>query len=393
MALAEHSASGTAAAFAYQFERALHWLAKGPSGSIVGIETDDDVAIRGEHGHKTLEQVKHSIQAGSHSFGDRSRDLWNTLATWVEAMQGGELVPDKVRLMMVTNKVVLAGIAHQISAATTPNQVEACVLALKSAAKNSPKEIESLCQRVLAPSADDSLRIVVRHCELLDKSTGSAGEDLRKETISFLQLPEWGLNDAGSIADELLGWLATIALKAWQANTPFWIKRDNFANQLHAILDRRKRVIQRELSENLLPIADEALGTERARTFVKQLHLVTDDEDHVDVAIRDFIRCSQEKTRLSMEGNVTDEDWLAFEAALLTRWQRIRIRVMGMKKSHPEEVIGFEILCDTTMEYREKLAGIDTEQCYLTAGTYHRMADAIAIGWHPRYGDLLEGKK
>mgnify|MGYP001578657701 CR=1 FL=1 len=39
--------------------------------------------------------------------------------------------------------------------------------------------------------------------------------------------------------------------------------------------------------------------------------------------------------------------------------------------------------------YREKLAGSDTEQVYLTSGTYHRLADMIRVGWHPRFRELM----
>jgi len=47
MSLNQHSAAGSNAGFNYQFERALYWLASSPAGSTIGIETDDDVAVRG----------------------------------------------------------------------------------------------------------------------------------------------------------------------------------------------------------------------------------------------------------------------------------------------------------------------------------------------------------
>ena len=75
-----HSAPGPSAGYGYQIERALYWLARSPAGAAVGIETDDDVAVR--NGTKSLlEQDKHSIAAGAEPFGDRSRDLWNTLTS------------------------------------------------------------------------------------------------------------------------------------------------------------------------------------------------------------------------------------------------------------------------------------------------------------------------
>ncbi len=46
---------------------------------------------------------------------------------------------------------------------------------------------------------------------------------------------------------------------------------------------------------------------------MRQLHFISDDETVVDTAIREFIRCAIEKARLSKEGNITDDDWNAFE--------------------------------------------------------------------------------
>lgn len=81
MSLKHHSAPGSIAGFTYQFERALFWLAQSPSGFTIGVETEDDVAIAGADGSQLLEQDKHSIRDTAKPFGDRSKDLWNTLET------------------------------------------------------------------------------------------------------------------------------------------------------------------------------------------------------------------------------------------------------------------------------------------------------------------------
>jgi hypothetical protein len=178
-------------------------------------------------------------------------------------------------------------------------------------------------------------------------------------------------------------------MSAWQQNHPAWIERDHFVNQLHAIIGRRKREVARERAELLIPVADEHIGREKGRPFVKQLHLVTDDDAAVDTAIREFIRCNIEKARLSREGDITDRDWSAFEDTLLSRWNKIRSRVIRMKGGTDESDIGFEIFTETTENHKERLAGSETEQVYLTSGTYHRLADLLRVGWHPRYETLM----
>ena len=92
MSLSQHSAAGANAGFSYQFERAMYWLAKSQAGSVIGVETDDDVAVRGPGDARLLEQNKHSIRDDGEPFGDRSKDLWNTLAVWVEALDSKEVM-------------------------------------------------------------------------------------------------------------------------------------------------------------------------------------------------------------------------------------------------------------------------------------------------------------
>ena len=87
MSLSDHSAPGSNAGFSFQFERALDWLAISSAGSLVGVETDDDIAVRGADGTQILEQDKHSIQKDAEPFGDRSKDLWNTLRIWIAALE------------------------------------------------------------------------------------------------------------------------------------------------------------------------------------------------------------------------------------------------------------------------------------------------------------------
>jgi len=185
-------------------------------------------------------------------------------------------------------------------------------------------------------------------------------------------------------------------MSAWEGLQPAWVDHQHFIDQFHAILAKRNRQIVRERAALLIPVPDDTVGSEKGRRFVKQLYLITDDDVLIDIAIREFIRCNIEKARLSKEGNVTDDDWKAFRDTLVARWEKIRSRVKRMKSGNDETDVGFELFTETTEDYREKLAGSDTEQVYLTSGTYHLLADLLTVGWHPRYEvlmkELLEGR-
>lgn len=389
MSLSDHSAPGSNAGFSFQFERALYYLSQCSAGSVVGIETDDDVAVRGQDSTQILEQDKHSIQKDGEPFGDRSKDLWNTLAIWLEALDASEVMGGTTLFLMVTNKTLPDCVARKLAEAKSEEEIDESIAALERVCVDPPKGIQLKVERVMRPASRKNLRKLIARCRLADGAQDAAGEGLRAKTIGHLQLPDWCAASAGSIVDELLGWMHRTALTSWQEQQPAWIRREHFVNQLHAIIDLRKRKISRERAAHLIPIGDDKIGKEKGSRFVKQLHLITEDDNVVDTSIREFIRCNIEKLRLSAEGNITDDDWLAFESTLFARWEKIRARIVRMQQGESEENIGFSIFTDTSESHCEKLAGSETEQVYLTAGTYHRLADMLRVGWHPRFEELM----
>ena len=389
MSKRSHSAPGPNAGYGYQFERALYWLARNPAGAVVGIETEDDVAIR-SGATSLLEQDKHSILAGAEPFGDRSKDLWNTLSIWLDAIEESRVEVETTRFLMVTNKELPECLAKAIGAATSAEEADECIAGLERAAEAPPEKTAPLVNRVLRSESRDTLINLIQNTELVDAASGAAGPQVRSDTIANLPLPSWAAATAESILNELAGWVHSCTLAAWRERKPAWIARDHFINYLHAVLDNRKRKIIRERAEYLIPVSDDAVGGAKGRQFVRQLFLVTEDPVLVDSAIRDFIRCNIEKLRLSSEGNITDEDWKAFQVALCSRWEKIRARIMRLKQQDPPGDVGFEILTETTENYRERLAGSETDQVYLTSGTYHLLADLLEVGWHPEYSQLIE---
>lgn len=384
-----HTAAGAAAGFDYQFERALYWLVQSPAGAVVGIETDDDVAVVEATG-SLREQDKHSNRESAKPFGDSSEDLWNTLAIWLDAVENGHVQVETTRFLMVTNKTLPDCIFKRIGSIETQAEISACIADLEKVHESPPDHISKLVDRVMRSESRATLRALLAKVDSVDASDVTHGAELRRKTIGYLQLPDWCSSAADSILDELRGWLHKVVLATWEQSQPAWVQRNHFVNQLYAIIERRKRQMCRERAETLIPVTNDIVGQEKGRPFVKQLYLVTDDDALVEISIRDYIRCNIEKIRLSREGNVTDEDWTAFQQALQTRWGKIRARVIRMKAGALEHDVGFEIFTETTEGYREKLAGTDTEQVYLTSGTYHRLADLLSVGWHPRYLDLIK---
>ena len=97
--MTSHTAPGQAAGYMFQPERALYWLATSPALT-VGIETEDDVVVHLQNGSSVREQDKSTI-SGRVPFGDRSKDLWNTLGIWVDAASAKQIDLETCLLLLV----------------------------------------------------------------------------------------------------------------------------------------------------------------------------------------------------------------------------------------------------------------------------------------------------
>ena len=206
-----HSVPGTVAGFDYQFERALYWLAQSPAGAVIGIETDDDVAVHTPN-ESLFEQDKHSNQDKGKPFGDRSSDLWNTLAIWLDAIEKKDVTIETTRFLMVTNKTLPDCIFKQIGRAETESEITACIKTLGKAGLDPPDEISSLVKRVMRSNSRGVLRDLLARVDSVDASDATGGAELRRKTIELLPLPDWCASTADSILDELRGWLHKVVL-------------------------------------------------------------------------------------------------------------------------------------------------------------------------------------
>ena len=386
MTLAAHTAAGQAAGYLFQPERALFWLAKCPAGSVVGVETEDDVAVRLLDGSVIHEQQKHSVQPDHSPFGDRSKDLWNTLDIWLGACETGEIDLDRTHLWLTTNKVLPDCLVRRIGLSSR-NLDNTCVADLRRAGINPPGALKRVFDHVLAAS-DQLLKRLLGRIQVADGSQPTSGIALRAEISSLLHLPQSIAWDG--LLDQLAGWLYNQILAAWRGGKPALIPREAFDRQYHRLLTVHRHRPRQADPEHLVPVTAAEVQQHRNHVFVNQLLAVTltEPEDEVMDAICDFVRCSKERFRLSNEGDLTDADLRAFEDNLKRRWKqscRSHCDAKPLSRRAARD-LGYKILMDA-VGHREALGGIEQEP-YVSVGTYHRLADNLAVWWNPHFGGI-----
>ncbi|MCY7559762.1 MULTISPECIES: ABC-three component system protein [Paenibacillus] len=365
---------------------------------MIGIETDDDVARIAKEGEANVyEQDKHSI-SDNIPFGDHSKDLWNTLCIWLRAAAKPEFDLDNVEFHLVTNKVIMDGIVISIAEAKSDKDCESCVNALKALAKNVPQGVRKYAEEVCQYD-NETLKKFVKRVVLSDANNNSYGNKLKEEIKSLLHVSD--ILPFEEIYNSLLGWVHNTAMNCWRNSMPAWLSRDKFTDYYQKLLSRYSLKRFDETDQSLIPLSLVDKEAQYNELFVRQLYLLAleKNDDILISSIEDYLRCSYERTRFSIEGDITKEELERFDQNLIDRWKIIFSQFERKYKRSLKtcsditelgEDIGFDILSET-LNHREPLANQPTEQYYLTRGSYHRLANSkkLILGWHPEYKTLL----
>lgn len=394
----KHSASGSMSGYLFQPERALYWLVCSSSGSLIGIETEDDIVRQAQEDYElnVREQAKHSISSNI-PFGDHSKDLWNTLGIWLQDIMAGTVDINTTQFQMVTNKNVESGFVLELDLAKEPNQIAQCISKLRQIASVTPNGIKKYVDRVVSYN-DDTLGALIKQIVLCDGKGGSFGDEAIKEIKSKLLVPNHV--PFYEVYNSLLGWIHSTAMHCWRTGIPAWLSRDAFINYYQKIISRYETHSFIETPKALITVTDSEREEHANAVFVRQLYLLAIEEQGnllID-AIDDFLMSSSERIRLSVLGDVTKDDMDKFDEALIERWKLIHaLYKQKYKRAQKQqddivslgEDFGFEVLTQT-LNHREQLAGQQTEQYYLTRGSYHRLANSKDVGWHPDYIILIK---
>ena len=375
----------TAAGFDFQFQRALFDLINANNGDVIGIETLDDVAIISADGTLTLEQDKFTTGETGTVYGDKTHNLLNTLSTWLAAALSGEIDCNTTRFYLVTNVKCVTGLVKDISACAVEDVARNIVSRIRDLGSKS-QEFQSLITLLNMPGAEILLSTICIHAKLIE----SQG-DIALKVQDALPVEKTYAASRPHIYKTLLGWMHDSAFAAWGKRRPFLVAKQHYINELGAIKDRLRRELKREKPPREIPVTQAEIDGLSGQMFVRQIELVSDDKDESYDARADFLRCITEKSRLSEEGEILKQDWLDFDDELKDRWEKIfRHKNRLRPPERTEKDVGYDIM-NTTLKGQDevKLAGSSITYQYLTRGTYHRLSDALKVGWHPKFKGLL----
>lgn len=386
------SASASAAGYCYQFVRALHRIFRSPHPQTrFGIETADDVEelVPTASGVLQVSEQDKLTTGSKNPLQDSSKNLWNTLRNWLDALDQARLKYAHLQFVIVTNKPIVEGsLADKLSTAQTSESIADVIILLRQQASSMSGETAEIAAKV-AGFSDEALGYLIERLKVIDDVGVGA---LKQEVINALQLPEGVDEYHERIYEGLLGYLISGCLEVWSAGGQYWTTAETFFTQKHALLTSyQQRSLQPLSQDETDHEAFAQMRSDMALPFLDQLRNLEIPDWFLNEELGHFWAAYSERTRLLKAGSVLLDDFDAAEKVLFNRWKSIiTSRALTVRKP-PDELVTddlYEVYRNTSSPERfdMKIGRVQSDQRYLYLGTYHFLANAEGtrhpIYWH-----------
>ena len=379
-----HDASASATGYLFQCRFALllglQATIDTPNLSI-SIEKFDDISFDDGDTPAELIQTKHHLGKNG-SLTDASIDLWKTLLIWSKRVAADVDAPFRTRFTLLTTGLAPEGSAASFLRMRERNEVEADKR-LCATAESSKNETNKPAYAAYK-SLPEALRLsFLRAVSILDGSPNII--DVREEILRELhRAAERAQVD--KLAERLEGWWFGVVIKALTGTGP--------ASIPVLAIETRVDELREEFKRSALPIDYKASKPPPAvvaeldkRMFVRQLRRIRVGPPRIEFAVRDYYRASEQRSRWAREDLLLDGEIEAYEQDLVEAWEpRFEAMHDELSSSCPPEkriALGQNLFKWVEQEANFPLRSL--REKFLTHGSYHILANRLAVGWHPDF--------
>ena len=376
--------------FSLQVSRMLDHLLRSGPGAIVSLEVFADSGIELPGGTVVAEESKSRTSASAgNPISDRSEDFWKTIRNWVEAVQVGILDARATRFRLRLSKPFAGTIAERFATASSQGEARSAIDQArrlffkddKSAANDGVPASLKPHLNVIFSADRELVELIVTNFEL-DFGSGRSFDDL-KAALDATFVPT---EIADDVLNHALGWVKSSVDAQLERGEPARIAWDDFRRQITAVV---RRLDRQGFLASVAKAPDAARVAEhlQLRTYVRQLTLVDLLDDDKIRAVTDFIKAEVDRVDWAAKGRVVASSFDAFEDELVAAWQNLKRRCDISHKNHPDAERG-QLLYSHCYDHSTKLDGADVPE-HFCRGSFHKLADARVVGWHPNFTTLL----
>lgn len=367
---------------------------------VVSVEAYDDVAVETDE-ILIAEQTK-SVLSSSNPVANRAEVFWKTIYNWCNYIKN-EHLPQKG---LILKYVVVA--SHALKAGPIPNSFataktnEEAKKALENARKelfgdNEAKKETSSISQTIKPYIDfcfapENEVLVLKVISLMEV-------DIHEDTYDKKLVEKFKTQLIPSEYDmelfvSMLGWVDEQVHQQIKQNKPAYISSTDYREALKLqIRSRDCRIIWSAVSvqpEDCKTTAEIA----RRDTYIRQLEWINVDASSIFEAASDFLRTRAEKIAWAEKGLINGESFTDYYEGLIRLWRNSKLLSGTIAKDDIDKGKYVYVQClNNAMTHR--LLGGDLPS-FFGSGSLQALANEPskqpAIGWHPRYLDLLRGE-
>jgi hypothetical protein len=379
----DHSAAASALGYQFQTWWCLFELVRRcferPDAAI-SLELHDDIAWEADGSATELLQSKHHLRS-TRSLGDRSDDVWRTLAAWMDSPAAFD--PSGPSLYLVTTDEAPEDTAASNLRPNTLDVAQAEELLLAAARESTAEGTKRARERFIAldPSAREALVSKIRVIDQVVKIEDVDGEVRRELRL----LPPLGHEDL--FMRLLWGW--------WDREAMRMLRRLRPAMTGHEIIqhlnDLRDQFAQDRLPTlvDLRQVDEEELALQHDNNvFVHQLRWVSWPPLNLQKSIVDYFRAYSQAQQWVDEELIGSDELDLFQAELCDEWQRefefMLVELGGQATDDEKAEAGLklarQLLASTEVKVRPRY-----DDAFFARGTRHDLAERARIGWHPEF--------
>lgn len=386
-----HQAPGQMLGYLYQVRYALVLLlANDDENQQISIEKFDDVAFSNDDTPAKMIQIKHRLRKGG-DLSDTSTDLWRTIKSWIDAVNGNPQLVQTTRFLIITTATAPEGSAaskmksDERDIAGIYNQLkEICI-----AAGN--KEHEKFYQSYMACN-EITVKSILKKITVIDDADRI--DNVGKSILRYIRLsclPKY----ERQVLESVEGWWFGKVIECLCSDVPIYISYNQVRSKVVSL--------SREYSSESLPIdALEVPPTlskedlpECERVFLEQLDLICCGNQRMQLALRDYYRAFQQRGNWVRDELLYVNELEEYEYRLIDEWEHayadMKDSLYEYGDSADERVLqryGRELFqCVQNKDIRIRpLCG----DAFVMRGSYHILANKLKVGWHRDFVDRLK---
>ncbi|ARM82911.1 ABC-three component system protein [Marinobacter salarius] len=383
-------ASSSALGYIYQVRYALLLalqkinMVEDPDDCLVSIEKIDDISFHSQGTPDELLQSKHHAKQGN--LTDRSPDIWKTVRVWSEYLLKKPTTEDVTFTLVTTQTVADGSLAHWLSPEGSIRNVGSALELMQEISEEINNVANKSSYKAFKALSPAQQRKLVGSTYVLGNAhtITNLSQELRKKlrtTVETKHIEPFLTRLEGAWFNKAIELLASTDFAAI-----------SLGELVSIIDDLRSQFLPGNLPSDFEDAFPELMDLEGdSRTFVEQLRLIDAPNSVIELAIINYYRAYEQRSRWLRENLVKPGEIGKYLARLKEEWSHHR-SLQEMNSSDAEEKnpvkLGQKIYSSCQNEGARPIRR-DFDAKYVARGTYQVLADKQTIGWHPDFAENL----